>query len=250
MTAPATADAFADEMDRLEALFDLRKPDARGQAQRALTTRLVQAQGLRLAEGSRYIRGQDQRSDTLGLKAELYEREAAAIADLLERRADWNPFQEDQGTTAESHVKTRREDPILYLWKKGTIDDRQREAAHHINEDFYELTKPLFAKAQTIVTPTGVRTRGFRPPAEMRVAVDQRRQYVYRPWAHDLDARGGRRVELTILVVVDGSAPDTAARILHMPYGRAMDRLLGSLDVYAQYLEGWRRHRDVILDSA
>lgn len=224
--------AFGDELRRLGAAFALRKPEARDQAERALGTRLTRSKALGWRAGALWLRLEEDRADRIGEKIDAVETEARAIHDLLERHAKTNPLQQDTGSTPETHIKARREDPIRALLRRGKLTEKHNEAAADIAVVYFAVVAALMPRIGRMEA-AGRSRRGFSgADSQIPAEIADRHAHVYKPWTEDVHRRRDLSLPFVIDIVIEGHALDTAAKAYRMSYKTGLGKLRVALDLY------------------
>lgn len=205
----------------------MRKPDAlptallaRARLERAALGYLGSG-GFRAADGARLL------------------GEAAAVAKMIARHIDENPLQNDEGGTPETHVKRRREEPVVVLLKKGHVDGRHVRAARSIATIHEHIVRVQSAKIVRMDTagrrPEG---SGWTEP-ETNGEIAERHAMIYIPWTKDVRRAYGLSLALVLDVSVYQIALGTVARAYGMAYNVAVRRLADALLMYWKRLEDY-----------
>jgi hypothetical protein len=128
-------------------------------------------------------------------------------------------------------------DPIETLHQRGSLSDRQRDAALEIRVAFAEVVGGAMMRSPRYDGTRGSRSLGG---IELATAAAIGRRKRYRRWAEAFGARVPDALAITIDVVVDGRSLRQVDGERRWRNGRASDLLIEALQSYAQ-LAGWER---------
>jgi len=184
---------------------------------------------------------------TVSLKPEA-QRIAERIArDTAERRERRRALRDEaERTRVPERLKPTRAtasrlqpDPIETLHERGSITERQRDAALEIRVEFTEIASGAMMRSPRYDGTRGARTFGG---VETVTAASIARRKRYRRWTGALAARLPDAVAIAIDVVVDGRSLRQVDAERRWRNGRAGDLLIEALQAYAQ-LAGWETPR-------
>jgi hypothetical protein len=136
-------------------------------------------------------------------------------------------------------------DPIETLHQRGSLSDRQRDAALEIRIAFAEVAAGAMMRSPRYDGTRGAGFVGTSNGVELAMAGAIGRRKRYRRWAEALGARLPDALAVTIDVVVDGRSLRQVDGERHWRNGRASDLLIEALQAYAQ-LAGWERSAAVV----
>jgi hypothetical protein len=131
-------------------------------------------------------------------------------------------------------------DPIETLHQRGSLSDRQRDAALEIRVAFAEVVGAAMLRSPRYDGTRGSGFFGTGGGVELSTVAAIGRRKRYRRWAEVLGARLPDALAITIDVVVDGRSLRQVDGERRWRNGRASDLLIEALQSYAQ-LAGWER---------
>jgi hypothetical protein len=217
----------------IRAAFDLRKPDSFDLAARHRDRHLLAGRELVKRISQREASGRD--ASDLRRLAERQFLSAARIEALMQnyRHVNLLANRDDDGPTPEATLKPGRDDALIFLVERGTIDHRHHRAAVEIATILEAVTAAQHARCMPVIRSGG----GVGPAGDFMPAfLADWHAHRYLPWIAEMLAAGQQNrnhLQLVLMVVRDGISLDTARRRHRLGWTKAVAFLRAGLDLYA-----------------